>query len=212
MAQTSLAQPPAQAEPGDDRLAAALAAFDRANGADPQCEETGEGSQPKALLYGRRMSACLARLHPEASPELRLAARAQHLERWRISRDSYPEGRVGYLTWRRDLKHFHAERAGAVLRDLGFEASLIARVGALLRKERLKQDPESQALEDVACLVFLEHEIGAFAEGHGEEKIVDILRKTWRKMSDRGREAALGLPLEGRALRLVQRALAPQAA
>ncbi len=210
MAQPFLARPPVRAVSYEDRLAAALAAFDQANAADPQCEETGEGQQPKALLYGRRMSACLARLYPEASPELCLAARAQHLERWRIPRDSYPAGRVGYLTWRRDLKQYHAERAAAILGDLGFEAPQIARIGALLRKERLKQDPESQALEDVACLVFLEHEFAAFAAGHSEEKIVDILRKTWRKMSERGREAALGLPLEGRALRLVQRALAPQ--
>ena len=212
MAQPFLARPPARAEPGEAPLTAALAAFDRANAADPQHEETDEGPQPRALLYGHRMSACLARLHPEASTELRLAARAQHLERWHIPRNSYPEGRVGYLTWRRDLKLYHAERAGAILGGLGFEAPLIARVGALLRKERLKQDPESQALEDVACLVFLEHEFAAFAEGHGEDKIVDILRKTWRKMSERGREAALALPLEGRALRLVQRALASQAA
>ena len=208
MAQPFLAQPPSRAEPGDDRLAAALAAFDRANAADPQSEETDEGPQPKALLYGRRMSACLARLHPEASPELRLAARAQHLERWRIPRDSYPEGRVGYLTWRRDLKQYHAERAGAILGGLGFEAPLIARVGALLRKERLKQDPESQALEDVACLVFLAHHFAAFAEGQDEAKLIDILRKTWRKMSDRGQQAALALPLEGKPLQLVQTALA----
>ena len=212
MAQSFLAHPPARAESEEGHLAAALAALDRANAADPQLEETGEGPQPKALLYGRRMSACLDRLYPGASPELRLAARAQHLERWQIPRDSYPAGRVGYLTWRRDLKHYYAERAGAILSDLGFEAPLIARVGGLLRKERLKQDPESQALEDVACLVFLEHEFAAFAEGHGDEKIVDILRKTWRKMSERGREAALALALEGRALRLVERALAPQAA
>ncbi|MDJ0935072.1 MAG: DUF4202 domain-containing protein [Kiloniellales bacterium] len=189
-------------------LAAAFAAFDRANAADPNLEEGAEGPEPKELLYGRRMSAFLTELHPEASAELRLAARAQHLERWRIPRKSYPEGRVGYLTWRRDLKAFHADRAAEILRDLGFEEAFIARVGALLRKERLKQDPDSQALEDVACLVFLAHHFAAFSEGHDEAKLVDILRKTWRKMSERGQQAALALPLDGRSLRLVETALA----
>ncbi len=189
-------------------LAAAFAAFDRANAADPNLDDGAEGPQPKELLYGRRMSACLAEFYPEASTELQLAARAQHLERWRIPRASYPEGRVGYLTWRRDLKAFHAKRAAEILRDLGFDDSLIARVGALLRKERLKQDPESQALEDVACLVFLAHHFAAFAEGQDEAKLVDILRKTWRKMSDRGHRAALALPLDGKSLHLVQTALA----
>ncbi len=189
-------------------LAAAFAAFDRANAADPNVEVGAEGRQPKELLYGRRMSAFLAELYPEASTELQLAARAQHLERWRIPRKSYPEGRVGYLTWRRDLKAFHAERAAEILRELGFEEALIARVGALLRKERLKQDPDSQALEDVACLVFLTHHFAAFAEGHDEAKLVDILRKTWRKMSERGQQAALALPLDDKSLRLVETALA----
>lgn len=212
MREPTLADHQPQAETAEPRLAAALAAFDRANAADPQREETAEGAQPKALLYGRRMSVCLARLYPEASPELRLAARAQHIERWRIPRDSYPAGRVGYLTWRRDLKAYHAQRAAEILGPLGFEEAGIARVGALLRKERLKQDPESQALEDVACLVFLEHEFAAFAEGHGDDKVVDILRKTWRKMSDVGHRAALALPLEGRAGRLVAQALEPEAA
>ncbi|MDJ0945976.1 MAG: DUF4202 domain-containing protein [Kiloniellales bacterium] len=189
-------------------LTAALSAFDRANAADPNLEDGSEGPQPKELIYGRRMSACLAQVYPEASAELQLAARAQHLERWRIPRNSYPEGRVGYLTWRRDLKAFHAERAAEILRDLGFEEALIARVGALLRKERLKKDPESQALEDVACLVFLAHHFAAFAEGQDDAKLVEILRKTWRKMSERGHRAALALPLEGRPLHLVQTALA----
>ena len=189
-------------------LAAAFAAFDRANAADPNLEEGAEGPEPKELLYGRRMSAFLAEIYPEASTELRLAARAQHLERWRIPRKSYPEGRVAYLTWRRDLKAFHAERAAEILRELGFDEALIARVGALLRKERLKQDPDSQALEDVACLVFLAHHFAAFSEGHDEAKLVDILRKTWRKMSERGHQAALALPLDGRSLRLVETALA----
>ena len=212
MREATLAGRQPRAESDEPRLAAALAAFDRANAADPQLDETAEGAQPKALMYGRRMSACLAQLYPTASPELRLAARAQHIERWRIPRNSYPAGRVGYLTWRRDLKAYHAQRAAEILGPLGFEEASIARVGALLRKERLKQDPESQALEDVACLVFLRYEFAAFAETQDAGKMVDILRKTWGKMSDRGREAALALPLEGPALNLVQEAVSGAAA
>ena len=194
--------------PAASDLAEALAAFDRANAADPNLEDGPEGPQPKELLYGRRMSACLAQVYPEASPALRLAARAQHLERWRIPRKSYPDGRVGYLTWRRDLKAFHAERAAEILRGLGFDEAVIGRVGALLRKERLKQDPEAQALEDVACLVFLTHHFAGFAEGQDDGKMIDILRKTWRKMSDRGHQAALALPLDGKPLQLLEAALA----
>ena len=179
-----------------EQIAAAFRAFDRANGRDPNVEEA-EGAQvPRELAYARRMSRWLERLYPEASDALQLAARSQHIERWSKPRSSYPDGRVGYLTWRRDLARYHAERAGTILGDLGFEAAEIARVQALLRKERLKQDPEAQALEDVACLVFLAHYFAPFARRHSRDKVCEIIRKTWRKMSDRGRQAALELEME----------------
>ena len=206
MTATAVPAPP----PTRDRFAAAMSAFDRANSADPSMEEIDGEHRPKAVLYGHRMSDWLARLYPEASEALRLAARCQHIERWTVPRRDYPAGRVGYLTWRRDLKAFHAERAAEILEDLGLSSTTIARVGSLLRKERLKQDAESQALEDVACLVFLAHEFKDFASGHPPGKVVEILRKTWRKMSDRGRAAALALPLDPDSKALVAAALAPQ--
>ncbi len=192
---------------GGALFAAAVAAFDRVNGADPNLEEVDGEPYPKELLYGCRMSGWLEHVYPEASDALRLAARCQHIERWKIPRSDYPQGRAGYLTWRRDLKRYHAERAAGILSDLGVADSIIERVQSLVRKERLKQDPECQALEDVACLVFLAHQFEAFAGRHAPEKVTEILRKTWRKMSDRGHRAALTLTLAPKERALVETAL-----
>ena len=136
----------------------------------------------------------LARFAPDASDTLRLAARCQHVERWTIPRTDYPLTRAGYEKWRTRLRDFHAERAGAMLHEAGYDAATIARVGALIRKERLKADAEAQALEDVVALVFMESYLDDFVArhaGYDEAKLVDILRKTARKMSARGREFAL---------------------
>lgn len=190
------------------KFATAIAAFDRANEADPNVEEVDGTEVPRELAYARRMSAWLDRLYPEASEALRLAVRCQHIERWTSPRKSYPDGRVGYLTWRRDLKTFHAERAGEILREVGYGEDIAARVGALVRKERLKQDPEAQALEDVVCLVFLESYFSPFARQHDPAKVVDIVRKTWRKMSGHGQAAALELPLDAESRALVEEAVA----
>ena len=191
-----------------ERFRRAIAAFDAANAEDPNRELVDGVARPKELVYGERMSAWLARLYPEASEALRLAARSQHLRRWEVPRASYPPGRVGYLRWRTDLKRRHAELAGAILRRVGYDEEMIARVGALLRKEGLRRDPEAQALEDVACLVFLAHYFADFAAQHPEDKVIDILRKTWRKMSPRARAAARRLSLPAAAGRLLARALA----
>ena len=198
---------PNDALPEMASLSEALAAFDWANAADPNKEPVDGVPTPKELVYGQRMSDWQERLYPDASLALKLAARCQHLERWRTPRRSYPEGRVGYLTWRRDLKRFHAERAGEILGPLGFDGETIGRVQSLVNKENLKQDPEAQALEDIACLVFLAHYFADFAAGHRDDKVVDILRKTWRKMSETGHAAALALPLGPREAALVAEAL-----
>jgi hypothetical protein len=196
---------------GADRVQRALDAFDRANAADPNLEIVDGEAIPKELIYGRRMSDWLARLCPKASEALTLAARCQHLERWVTPRDSYPEGRVGYLTWRRDLKRYHAERAGEILADLGYPQDVIDRVQALVRKERLKRDREVQVLEDVVCVVFLAHYLADFAAKHESDKVVEILRKTWAKMSPLGRRAALALPFDGALAALLAAALADEA-
>lgn len=196
---------------GADRVQRALDAFDRANAADPNPEIVDGEAIPKELIYGRRMSDWLARLCPKASEALTLAARCQHLERWVTPRDSYPAGRVGYLTWRRDLKRYHAERAGEILADLGYPQDVIDRVQALVRKERLKRDREVQVLEDVVCVVFLAHYLADFAAKHESDKVVEILRKTWAKMSPLGRRAALALPFDGALAALLAAALADEA-
>jgi hypothetical protein len=192
----------------DPRFAAALAAIDAANAEDPTAETVEGRRVPKELAYARRMTAWLDRLAPEASEALRLAVRAQHIRRWTVPRDGYPMDRQGYHRWRTALARFHAEAAGAILERAGYDAATVARVGSLIRKERLRSDPEAQTLEDVACLVFLESYLADFAGRHDEAKVVDILRKTWRKMSKRGQDAALGLDLAPAGRRVLDRALA----
>lgn len=185
-----------------------MAAIDAANAADPTTIEVGGGLEPAALVYGRRMSATLARMAPHASEPLRVAARGQHIERWHLPRQSYPEGRAGYLKWRKDAKDLHAQRLGQIMADAGYDPRDIARVGALVRKERLKLDAEAQLLEDVACLVFLEHYLAAFMAKTEPAKLPGILAKTWRKMSELGHAQALKLELPPAVLRALEQGLA----
>lgn len=180
------------------RMRQLLARIDEANGRDPYTENEGGVEHPKELLYARRMSAWLERLRPDASDGLRIAARAQHLERWSVARDRFPPGRTGYLRWRTTLGRHHAERTAALMREAGFDGDETAAVAVLLRKEGLTRaapDSDVQALEDCACLVFLEHYLEPFAGKHPPAKVADILTKTWRKMSPAARRAALGAKL-----------------
>jgi hypothetical protein len=179
-----------------ERFSRALARFDAANAEDPNPETVEGQAQPKELVYGRRLSAMLARFSPQASEALQLAARCQHIRRWEIPRNEYPQTTIGYKQWRTRLKKFHADTAGAILEDVGYDADTIRQVQSLLRKEGLKTNPETQTLEDVVDLVFLEHYLEDFVAKHGhqgEEKMADILRKTWKKMSPEGHAAALDL-------------------
>ena len=197
-----------KSKPEQARFQDALARFDQANADDPNRELVGDAPQPKELIYSRRMTEWLDRLEPEAAEPLRLAARCQHIRRWTIARTEFPPGRQGYRQWRTTLAAYHARTAAAILREVGYDDQTIARVDALLRKERLKADPDVQTLEDVACLVFVQHYLPSFATQHEEAKVVDILRKTWLKMSDRGRSAALRLDLVPDIRALVEKALA----
>ena len=189
------------------RFHAAIARFDAANADDPTTEVFEGVVYPKELLYAQRMTAWLDKLVPEASEALRLAVRCQHIQRWSIPRHTYPMDRHGYLRWRTTLAKFHADTAAAILRDVGYDDATIPRVQTLLRKERLKRDPEVQCLEDVICLVFLESYFAAFATQHDTMKVLDIVRKTWQKMSPRGHEVALTLPMSPEARQLVAQAL-----
>ena len=180
----------------DERFARAAAAFDAANREDPNSETVDGHARPKELVYAERLTAMLMRFAPEASEALRLAARCQHVERWKIPRADYAMTRAGYERWRSRLRDYHAERAGAILRDAGYDAVSIARVASLICKEALKTDADAQALEDVVALVFMESYLDDFVEkhaGYGKAKFVDILQKTARKMSARGRASALTL-------------------
>ncbi len=190
-----------------DRFDRAIERFDAANRKDPNREVADGMDQPKELLYARRMTACLDRFCPDAPEVVRLAARCQHIRRWTIPRTDYPEGRNGYRRWRTDLARFHASTAAAILREVGYDDATVARVESLLQKERLKTDLDVQLLEDVICLVFLEHYLSDFVPKHDEEKLLGVLRKTWPKMSDRGRQAALELNLSAELRALIERAL-----
>lgn len=169
------------------RLDSVLAAIDAANAADPTRERDGGEEHPAALLYGWRMSAELDRVCPDASEPLRIAARGQHVERWKMPRVRYPEGREGYLAWRKAQGAFHAERVAGIMQEAGYGADERARVGRMLRKEGIKRDAEVQMLEDVICLVFLRWYFPQFAEGRDPEQVFRIVAKTARKMSAEGR-------------------------
>ena len=195
----------------DDRFRRAVERFDAANGEDPNRELADGVEQPKELVYARRMTARLDRFRPDAPEAVRLAARCQHIRRWTIPRTDYPAGREGYRRWRTELARFHADTAAAILRDVGYGDEVVARVGSLLRKERLKADPDVQLLEDVICLVFVEHYLAGFAPKHDEETLAGVLRKTWRKMSEDGRRAALALDLPENVRSVVERAVASSA-
>ena len=162
---------------------------------------------PKELLYAQRMSARLASVAPDAPEAVQLAARCQHIRRWRIPRQDFPLTRPGYHQWRNTLKKYHAELAGELLAQAGYAPELIARVQQLVQKQRLQDDPEVQLLEDVICLVFLEYYFLPFAAQHPEDKVVEIIQKTWPKMTARGQALALQLPLPPEALALVSKAL-----
>jgi len=184
-----------------------MAAFDAANARDPNQILIGGSPQPRELVYSQRMTDWLQRLDPSASEPLRLAARAQHICRWTRPRSDYPMTRGGYHRWRTDLGRFHAETAGGIMREAGYDQSTIDRAGSLLRKEHLKTDPEAQMLEDVICLVFLENYFADFASQHPRKKVIEIVRKTWKKMSPRGHEQAMRLSLSPTVAELVAEAL-----
>ncbi|MFK5972397.1 MAG: DUF4202 domain-containing protein [Flavobacteriaceae bacterium] len=190
-----------------ERVAKAFEHFDKANSNDPNSENHNGQEYAKEVLYAIRMTDTLTNFAPTAPETLQLTARCQHICRWQIPRDSYPMNRVGYLQWRQDLKKFHVKKASEILSEVGYGEDVIAKVGFLLEKKQLKKNKDTQTLEDVICLVFLEHYFEAFAQKHAEDKIIVVLQKTWRKMSKKGQEAALSLPLSKSTLALVTKAV-----
>jgi hypothetical protein len=191
-----------------EKFQKALTLIDNANAQDPNIELFEGKNFPKELLYAERMTKVLTNFAPNASEALQLAVRCQHICRWESPRDSYEMDRAGYLKWRQDLKLFHAKKASEILATVGYDAETIEKVSFLLQKKQLKKNEETQTLEDVACLVFLEFYFEAFSVKYNEEKLIDIVQKTWKKMSDEGHKAALKLSFSENSLALISKALA----
>lgn len=190
------------------RFARAMALFDAANGEDPNQDE----GQPKELLYSQRMSEMLQRYAPAADEVVQLAVRAQHICRWSVPRSDYPLTKEGYFQWRTGLYRMHAEIAGDLMGQAGYGEASIARVQMAIAKRRLKSNPDSQLLEDIAGLVFIEHYMVGFVASkpdYDEEKWIDIIRKTWQKMSDNAHQFAVSgaLRLPAQYVPLITRAI-----
>ena len=190
-----------------NKLAQALAAIDAANAADPNVITYNGEEQPKELCHSRLATEWLDRLAPEATEAQKLAARAHHLRRWEIPRDSYPKDRAGYLRWRTELGRFHAEETAKLLADACYDPETIERVKAIIRKRNLKGDPEVQTHEDVLCLVFLSTQLDMLAADLETDKLIEVLAKSLNKMSEEGRRQALRLSLNNAQRGILARAL-----
>jgi len=189
------------------RFEAAIRRFDAENARDPSLEQTHDGPQPRELIYSRWLTDWVLKLCPDASEALRLAARCQHLCRWVIPRASYPMTRPGYLQWRTELKEFHAQKAGEILREVGYDEDVIRRVQELNLKQNFPNDPEGRVLEDALCLVFLEHQFTDLASKTTEGKVITALQKSWKKMTPAAHTEALKLSYALREKSLLNRAL-----
>ena len=185
----------------------AIAAIDAANADDPNTIEVRGEVRPKEQAHAELMTEWLARLDPEATDAQVLAARAHHLRRWTIPRSAYPEGRAGYLRWRTALKKQHAEDVASILNGVGYDADTIDRTQRIIRKEGLSTDAQVQTHEDALCLVFLETQLAELADAQGDEKMIDIIRKTAAKMSPRALELAGSLRMRESDRALIARAL-----
>jgi hypothetical protein len=190
----------------------AVVLIDAANSEDPN-QDTADGKEwPKELLYSHRMADMLQRYQPDAEDVMKLAIRSQHIQRWKSPRDAYPMDRIGYLKWRKDLYKFHADTAATLLEQAGYDEAAIDRLKVAVAKKKIKQNADTQLLEDVADLVFIEHYLQAFVDKHpeyDEDKWIDIIQKTWKKMSDQGQAFALSgsVKLPEPLVPLIQKAL-----
>jgi hypothetical protein len=185
----------------------ASAGIDTENAQDPNSEIYQSKSYPKELLYSNRMYEKLMDFYPNASEAVQIAAKAQHICRWKMPRNSYPMDRVGYLKWREDLKKFHAKTTAEILEKAGYSQKFIDRVSFLIEKKLLKKDEETQLLEDVICLVFLEYYFDPFVHKHDREKMKNIILKTWNKMSEAGHQEALKINFSDTNLQLIKETL-----
>lgn len=195
-----------------NQLARVLSAIDEINRQDTNLTTIDGVAHPKELLYGQRMSACLAQHWPQASELLQIAVRAQHIKRWHLKRTDFATGKAGYYQWRIALGKFHAELTSTLMLEQGYSQAQATQTAAIIRKEQLKTNPDSQTLEDVACLVFLSHYFDDFARKYlardNEAKVIRIVQLTWKKMSEEAHTIALKLSLPEHLAALVSKALA----
>lgn len=191
----------------EDLFQHAIQAFDQLNSQDPNVLRIKGQEYPRELWYARELTRWVLQLQPNASEALQLAARSQHLERWKIPRSEFLPGRLGYLNWRKKLAQFHASRAEETLQALHYSEEIIQRVRELNLKQDIRHDPETQVLEDALCLVFLESQFAEFSEKTEKDKLIEIIRKTWKKMSSKGQTMALQLDLDEGTRRLIEQAI-----
>ena len=191
----------------NDRLQQALLRFDQYNSADPNLFSWQGETCPQELFLAQKLHEWVLKLAPDASEPLILASRCQHIGRWEITRKSYPEGRIGYLTWRKALARHHAGIAEGILRDTGYPSDVVDRVTTIVMKQGIKQDADVQTMENALCLVFLQYQYEDFHPAHGE-KIVDILKKSLLKMDAAGHKWALTLPYSQAGMAHIEKALA----
>ena len=192
------------------RLETALRRFDAENARDPNLEMAEGAPQPRELLYAKRLTGWVMKLQPDASEALQMAARCQHLCRWLIPRSSHEMTRAGYLRWRTELKAFHAQQAGEILREVGYPETFITRVQALNLKKNFPADPDSRVLENALCLVFLEFQLTELAAKTADDKLINALQKSWHKMTPAAHAHALSLHYGAKEKSLIERALAVQ--
>ena len=188
------------------RFERALASFDTYNGNDPNREKTEDNDIPKEFLYAIRMTSKLSHYAPDAPEHVQLAARCQHIGRWEIPRNAYPIDRKGYLQWRSQLAIHHATIAEKILKECEYDQETIDKVKALLQKKQLHQNPDTQLLEDVICLVFIEYYLDDFANLHDDDKVIDILKKTLKKMSPKAIQEAVKISVSDHVKKLINKA------
>lgn len=190
-----------------NKLEKAFELFDTYNKQDPHTISWKGDSYPAEYFYALQLYDWVKRLEPNASEVLLLASRSQHIGRWKSSREDYPAGKAGYYKWRINLARFHAETAGALMLEAGYDENDIKAVESIIRKEQLRTNPEVQVMEDALCLVFLQFQFEDFITKHQDEKVITILKRTWGKMNQRGRDAALTLSFNEKAKEILEKAL-----
>lgn len=190
-----------------DQLEKAFALFDAYNKRSPELIRWDGQDFPLEYFYAVKLYDWVRKLDPAAGESLLLASRSQHIGRWEIPRNTYPDGRVGYLKWRSDLSKFHASKATELMEVAGYDPETCNQVREIILKQKLKLNPDVQTIENALCLVFLEFQFDDLIGKQSEEKMINILRKTWAKMSDPGRNMAHTLDYSETAKSLLGKAL-----